>query len=106
MSLDHSDGEAGDLSNVEMAGVGTGTGTRTGSAAGDEPPAKKKRKTREDQYNKDDPFIDDSELAWEEQAAASKDGFFVYSGPLVPVGETAKVERYVVYGLSFLIKHI
>ncbi|EAU31081.1 predicted protein [Aspergillus terreus NIH2624] len=31
--------------------------------------------------------------AWQEQAAASKDGFFVYSGPLVPEGEKVQVER-------------
>ncbi|KAL2163434.1 hypothetical protein VTH06DRAFT_5491 [Thermothelomyces fergusii] len=47
-------------------------------------PAKKKRNFKEDEYDKDDDFVDDSELLWEEQAAASKDGFFVYSGPLIP----------------------
>ena len=57
--------------------------------------APKKRLMKEDYYDKDDPFVDDTELAWEEQAAASKDGFFVYSGPLVPDGEKAVVERYV-----------
>jgi len=30
---------------------------------------------------------------FEEQAAATKDGFFVYSGPLIPVGEKVSVER-------------
>ena len=45
-------------------------------------------------YDKDDGFIDDSEMAWEEQAAAVKDGFFVYSGPLVPPGGKAEVEKY------------
>ena len=50
---------------------------------------------KEDMYDKDDDFVDDTELAWEEQAAVSKDGFFVYSGLLVPEGEEAKVERYV-----------
>jgi hypothetical protein len=39
-------------------------------------------------------------MAWQEQAAASKDGFFVYSGPLVPEGEKVQVERLV----SFLSK--
>lgn len=57
-------------------------------------PAKKKRKVQ-DLYDASDPFIDDSEQMWEEQAAATKDGFFVYSGPLVREGETAQIERYV-----------
>src|SRR5690606_41984048 len=55
-------------------------------------PAKKKRKVQ-DPYDASDPFIDDSEQMWEEQAAATKDGFFVYSGPLVREGETAQIER-------------
>jgi hypothetical protein len=94
MSVDLSDNEA-DLSNVEMGGMGTGTATGAGSVAGgEEKPVPKKRKMKEDQYDKDDPFVDDSEMAWEEQAAASKDGFFVYSGPLVPEGEAPTVERY------------
>lgn len=79
MSLD-SEGEG---SNVEMGGMSDG---RTGTDGG----AKKvprKRKMKEDEYDKDDGFVDDSELLWEEQAAATNDGFFVYSGPLVPEGE-------------------
>jgi hypothetical protein len=56
-----------------------------------------------------DDFVDDSELAWEQQAAASKDGFFgqvlarlfgtlltrlaVYCGPLVPEGEKPAVDQ-------------
>lgn len=57
---------------------------------------KKLRKKRKNQdiYDKNDPFIDDTEMLWEEQAAASKDGFFVYSGPLVPEGEKPQIERY------------
>lgn len=91
MSVDGSDGEGdggGECSNVEMGGMGS-----TGEGA--KPTQPKKRKMKEDQYNKEDSFIDDSELAWEEQAAASKDGFFVYSGPLVPEGEKPTIERYV-----------
>ncbi|MCJ1412076.1 hypothetical protein MMC19_006168 [Ptychographa xylographoides] len=93
MSLELSDGEdgGGDTSNVEMGGMGqseTGTGTN-----GDHKKPARKRRMKEDQYDKEDPFVDDSELAWEEQAAASKDGFFVYSGPLVPEGEKPQVER-------------
>jgi hypothetical protein len=89
MSLD-SDAEEG--SNVEMGGMSDG---RTGTDGG----AKKvprKRKMKEDEYDKDDGFVDDSELLWEEQAAAANDGFFVYSGPLVPEGEKPNVDsRYV-----------
>lgn len=36
----------------------------------------------EGKYDLNDPFIDDSEMLWEEQAVSTKDGFFVYSGPL------------------------
>jgi len=82
MSVDLSEGE----SNVEMGGA------EGGSAMDGKKPVKKKQKA--DQYDKDDPFVDDTELLWEEQAAASKDGFFVYSGPLVPEGEKPTIERY------------
>lgn len=106
MSVDLSEGEAaGDDSNVEMGGISLierdvlGSGMSPGD--GSEGPAKrKKRVMKEDQYDKEDPFVDDTELAWEEQAAASKDGFFVYSGPLVPEGEKPNVERYVLYPLD------
>ncbi|KAL8632022.1 hypothetical protein Q9189_002287 [Teloschistes chrysophthalmus] len=85
MSVDHSDGEAdADNSNVEMGGV---------EAEGSEVKTRRKRTMKEDMYDKDDPFVDDSEMAFEEQAAATKDGFFVYSGLLVPEGEKAVVER-------------
>ncbi|KAG5925704.1 hypothetical protein E4U42_004037 [Claviceps africana] len=72
MSLDLSDGEA---SNPENGGT-------SGPDAQLKP--KKKRNFKEDQYDVEDDFVDDSELLWEAQAAASRDGFFVYSGPLVP----------------------
>ncbi|KAK4242888.1 hypothetical protein C8A03DRAFT_28886 [Achaetomium macrosporum] len=78
--------DAGD-SNVEMGGMGNGT---SGPPA---KPARKKRNWREDEYDKDDDFVDDSELLWEEQAAASKDGFFVYSGPLIPEVEKPAVSE-------------
>lgn len=84
MSLD-SDGEA---SNAEMGGMSDG---RTGTDGG----AKKvpqKRKMKEDEYDKDDGFVDDTDLLWEEQAATVTDGFFVYSGPLVPEGEKPALE--------------
>ncbi|KAI9717368.1 MAG: hypothetical protein M1812_004720 [Candelaria pacifica] len=80
MSLDLSEPE----SNVEMGGM------EGGSEPGEKKP---KRRTKADQYDKEDPFVDDSEMLWEEQAAASKDGFFVYSGPLVPEGEKPSIER-------------
>lgn len=89
MSVDLSNDE-GDNSNVEMGGV---VGSKSGEDA--EKPARKKRILKEDMYDVEDDFIDDTEQAWEEQAAVSMDGFFVYSGPLVPEGEEAKVERYV-----------
>jgi len=70
-------------SNVEMGGVGGANGT-SGADGAPAKPARKKRNFKEDEYDKDDDFVDDSELLWEEQAAASRDGFFVYSGPLIP----------------------
>ncbi len=79
MSVDaDSDAEG---SNVEMGGMGN---TASGPEGAPAKPAKKKRNFKEDEYDKDDDFVDDSELLWEEQAAASRDGFFVYSGPLIP----------------------
>ncbi|ORY58702.1 uncharacterized protein BCR38DRAFT_499304 [Pseudomassariella vexata] len=54
---------------------------------------KKKRHFKEDEYDKEDDFVDDSEMLWEEQAAASRDGFFVYSGPLVPEVEKPEPGR-------------
>lgn len=44
-------------------------------------------------YDVEDPFIDDSEMLWEEQRAATKDGFFVYFGPLIEKGHYASLER-------------
>ena len=98
MSVDLSDVEGeGDNSNVEMSGMGLNGlpvhGEGEGSESATKP--KKKRVMKDDQYELDDPFIDDTEMAWEEQAAASKDGFFVYSGPLIAEGEKANIERYV-----------
>ncbi|CAF3475203.1 hypothetical protein SNK03_012439 [Fusarium graminearum] len=72
MSVDLSDGEGSNPDN----------GITSGADAQAKP--KKKRNFKEDQYDVDDDFVDDSELLWEAQAAASRDGFFVYSGPLVP----------------------
>jgi hypothetical protein len=71
-----------------------GTGTGTNGAPSETSDGKKKRRKKVEEYDRDDPFVDDSEMVWQEQAAASKDGFFVYSGPLVPEGEKVQVERY------------
>ena len=82
MSIDGSDNEA------ELS-----ASSKRRTHAGIEQPVKKKRLTYEDMYDKDDPFVDDTEMAWEEKAAAVKDGFFVYSGLLVPSGGEASIEK-------------
>ena len=87
MSVDISD--MADDSNVEMGGMDDTTNTAQ-LADGEKP--RKRRKKKEEEYDKEDDFIDDTELAWQEAAAVTKDGFFVYSGPLVPPGEAARVE--------------
>lgn len=110
MSVDLSENDgAGEDSNIEMGGTGLNDGEvgsrgRSGGEGSEGGMAKKvpkKRMMKEDQYDKDDPFVDDTELAWEEQAAASKDGFFVYSGPLVPEGEKPIIERYAILGRMY-----
>lgn len=78
--------------DVAMSGV-NGHGTAGNSGAEGE---KKRRRRKMEEYDRDDPFVDDSEMAWEAQAAASKDGFFVYCGPLVPEGEKPAIERYAI----------
>lgn len=62
-------------------------------------PAKKKRKRRTEDYDRNDDFIDDEEVLLEEQALMTKDGFFVYSGPLIQEGERPAVERYVLFNM-------
>lgn len=87
-------------SNIEMGGMGNNGGLTSGAdAAAPEKPKRKKRNWREDEYDRGDDFVDDSELLWEEQAAAVQDGFFVYSGPLVQELPKAP-ERYVTVQLS------
>lgn len=44
-------------------------------------------------YDITDPFIDDDELVLQERTAASKDGFFVFQGPLVAEGEKVRIEK-------------
>lgn len=82
MSVDLSEPE----SNVEMGGMEDDL-TQEGK--------KRQRKKKVEDYDKDDDFIDDTELAWEQSALMAKDGFFVYSGPLLTEGEKPTVERYV-----------
>ncbi|CAI4059139.1 hypothetical protein SUVC_04G4280 [Saccharomyces uvarum] len=71
--------------------------TETNTAATTTSPKKKshpmKGKNLIGKYDVEDPFIDDSELLWEEQRAATKDGFFVYFGPLIEKGHYASLER-------------
>ena len=81
--------------DTDMDGEGTMAAPARPNSADPADGKKKRRKKKMEEYDRDDPFVDDSELAWQEQAAASKDGFFVYSGPLVPEGEKVQVERYV-----------
>ncbi|KAE9984310.1 hypothetical protein EG327_005071 [Venturia inaequalis] len=54
---------------------------------------RKRRKKKAEEYDRGDDFIDDTEMAWEESALMAKDGFFVYSGPLVPEPEKVTIER-------------
>lgn len=88
--------------NNGHAGSDAGAGAASASASASAAAAKKKRRRKIEEYDRDDPFVDDSELAWQEHAAASKDGFFVYSGPLIPEGEKVAVERYVLFCALFL----
>lgn len=88
----------GDLAMGGTAPAASGAGSEAGDG-------KKKRRRKVEEYDRDDPFVDDSEMAWQEQAAASKDGFFVYSGPLVPAGEKVQVERLVfLHSFYFLLR--
>ncbi|QDS77893.1 hypothetical protein FKW77_000546 [Venturia effusa] len=54
---------------------------------------RKRRKKKAEEYDRGDDFIDDTEMAWEESALMAKDGFFVYSGPLVTEPEKVTIER-------------
>ncbi|KAK2868104.1 hypothetical protein FQN49_003153 [Arthroderma sp. PD_2] len=104
LSLDADRDSDGD-GDINMSGMGAGTPTMNGTAAdeattGAAPAAtnvnadgKKTRRRKIEEYDRDDPFVDDSEMIWEEQAAACKDGFFVYSGLLVQEGDKVSVEK-------------
>lgn len=90
VDIDRDSDNDADAGTTGVNGGGTGANSGTDGTG-----TKKRRRKKVEEYDQDDPFVDDSELAWEAQAAAVKDGFFVYCGPLVPEGEKAAVERYV-----------
>ena len=83
------DRDSNDDGDIQMTGI-NGTNENSGTDG----PAPRQRRKRKDEYDADDPFVDDSEALWEAQAAASKDGFFVYMGALVtedkPTGDKAE----------------
>lgn len=85
--IDTADDMSVDGSDNESNQAGTGVDDEGSATNG-----KKKRKRKQEDYDKEDDFIDDTELAWEQQALMAKDGFFVYSGPLV-TEEKPAVER-------------
>lgn len=85
------DRDSGDDGDALMGGMNNTDGA--GNSGTDGPTTKRRRRKKIEEYDQEDPFVDDSELVWESQAAASKDGFFVFCGPLVPEGEKAAVER-------------
>ncbi|KAM5464982.1 HIR complex subunit [Microsporum audouinii] len=98
LSLEDRDSDAD--GDINMSGIGPNASTVNGTdeaTAGATPNAnadgKKARRRKIEEYDRDDPFVDDSELIWEEQAAACKDGFFVYSGLLVQEGDKVSVEK-------------
>jgi hypothetical protein len=92
MSVDI-DRESDNDGDIAMSGINGGTGTGANSET-DGKGTKKRRRRKVEEYDQDgtmytepperssthpfslDDFVDDSELAWEQQAAASKDGFF------------------------------
>ncbi|KAK6331777.1 hypothetical protein TWF718_002318 [Orbilia javanica] len=88
--MDASESESAMEDKLVVGGMASDAGM-SGLDGKDKP--KKRRRRVDEYYDANDPFIDDSEMLWEEQAAASKDGFFVYSGPLVPEGERPQIER-------------
>lgn len=75
VDIDRDSDNDGDVNMTGLNGTNENSGT--------DGPAVRQRKKRKDEYDADDPFVDDSEALWEAQAAASKDGFFVYMGALV-----------------------
>ncbi|KAK9320124.1 hypothetical protein V1517DRAFT_330401 [Lipomyces orientalis] len=72
-----------------------GAGDESGNAGSTIKKPVKRRRTdgKYGRYDINDPFIDDSELLFEEQAASTKDGFFVFSGPLIADQDQVRIER-------------
>jgi HPC2 and ubinuclein domain len=99
VDIDRDSDNEGDMATTGVNGGGTGANSGTDATG----PTKKQNRRRKkmEEYDQDDPFVDDSELAWEAQAAAVKDGFFVYCGPLVAEGEKPAMERYVLFLFCF-----
>ena len=109
-SATEEDLSAVDVYDITSDGGGGGDIVMGGTAdadADDADDGKKKKKRapprrkKVEEYDREDPFVDDTELAWQEHAAASKDGFFVFSGPLIPDSDSGHVEKYL--SLSFFI---
>ena len=90
--------------DIAMSGLNGDPGTAANSGTDGSKPKIRKPRKKVDKYDEDDPFVDDSEMAWEAQQAASKDGFFVYCGPLVPEGEKPALQRWVIL-LSYCTHH-
>ncbi|KAH3903353.1 Hpc2p SCDLUD_000982 [Saccharomycodes ludwigii] len=84
--------DPGNIGNSKLSKMIMGTGGNN-TPNSKKQPHPNKGKSRIGKYDIDDPFIDDSELLWEEQRAATKDGFFVFSGPLIEKGHYASFER-------------
>ena len=89
MPLDDSEAESNGDVDMSRGGGGGGGGMDEDSAAG----AKKKRRAKANEYDKTDDFIDDAEQAWGEQALASRDGYFVWMGPLVNDDDKAAADK-------------
>lgn len=92
-----------DVSEPESGNEGNGQGDDGSNAPGD---GKKRRKRKAEDYDREDEFVDDAELAWEESALMAKDGFFVYSGPLMTESEKSLIIDRYVYSTSLLPFHI
>jgi hypothetical protein len=93
-----------DLSEPESGNEGDANGDASSNAqAGDG--TKKRRKRKAEDYDRGDEFIDDTELAWEESALMAKDGFFVYSGPLMAENEKPTIDQYVAYPMLSLLEY-
>jgi hypothetical protein len=98
------DRESDNDGDIAMTGVNGGQDQVNSGT--DNAGTKQKRRRKQEEYDQDDPFVDDTEMLWEAQAAASKDGFFVYCGPLVPEGEKPAVERYDLLPLEMFCTNI